>query len=141
MKRIQYHSYGGPEVMRLEEFALGTPGKDEVAVAVRRAALNPIDWKVRNGAMKIVTGRSFPRGMGLDLAGTVTAVGADVTRFKIGDAVFGMARFKEPVHWPKLSLPRKPRSRKSRRPSPSSRPHASGRRASRLGMASSTRRD
>lgn len=95
MKRIQYHSYGGPEVMRLEEFALGTPGKDEVAVAVRRAALNPIDWKVRNGAMKIVTGRSFPRGMGLDLAGTVTAVGADVTRFKIGDAVFGMARFKE----------------------------------------------
>ncbi len=81
--------------MRLEEFALGTPGKDEVAVAVSSRRAQPDRLEGPQGAMKIVTGRSFPRGMGLDLAGTVTAVGADVTRFKIGDAVFGMARFKE----------------------------------------------
>ncbi|ADQ84429.1 NAD(P)-dependent alcohol dehydrogenase [Methylovorus sp. MP688] len=95
MKRIQYHRYGGPEVMRLESFVPDAPAKDEVAIAVHFAALNPVDWKVRNGAMKIVTGKSFPRAMGLDLSGTVTAVGADVSRFRVGDAVFGMARFKE----------------------------------------------
>ena len=67
MKRIQYHAYGGPEVMRLAEFVPETPGTGEVSVAVRFAAVNPIDWKMRAGAMKIVTGRSFPRAMGMDL--------------------------------------------------------------------------
>lgn len=95
MKRIQYHSYGGPEVMRLERFDPETPGRDEVLVQVQVAALNPIDWKVRNGAMKIVTGRAFPRAMGLDLAGVVLEVGSDVTRFRARDRVFGMARFKQ----------------------------------------------
>lgn len=95
MKRIQYYAYGGPEVMRLEEFVPEAPGKGEVAVAVRFAAINPIDWKLRSGAMKIVTGRTFPRAMGVDLAGIVTAIGEGVTRFAVGDAVFGMARFKQ----------------------------------------------
>jgi NADPH:quinone reductase-like Zn-dependent oxidoreductase len=95
MKRIQYHQYGGPEVMELEDFRLAAPAKDEVAVKVKFAAINPIDWKMRNGVMKIVTGKAFPRAMGMDLSGTVIAVGSEVTRFKPGDAVFGLARFKE----------------------------------------------
>jgi len=95
MKRIQYHRYGGPDVMRLEDFQLAAPAKDEVAVQVKFSAINPIDWKMRNGVMKIVTGKAFPRAMGMDFSGTVIAVGADVTRFKPGDAVFGLARFKE----------------------------------------------
>jgi NADPH:quinone reductase-like Zn-dependent oxidoreductase len=95
MKRIQYHRYGGPDVMRLEDFDLAAPAAGEVAVKVRFAAINPIDWKLRNGVMKIVTGKAFPRGMGMDFSGTVTAVGTGVTRFKVGDAVFGLARFKE----------------------------------------------
>lgn len=95
MQRIQYHKYGGPEVMRLEDFTLDAPGKGEVSVAVRYAAINPIDWKMRDGMMKIMTGRSFPRGMGMDLSGVVTAIGKGVTRFKVGDAVFGLARFKQ----------------------------------------------
>ncbi|RMV72129.1 Alcohol dehydrogenase, zinc-containing protein [Pseudomonas caricapapayae] len=95
MKRIQYSKYGGPELMRLEDFELSAPGKGEVAVQVRFAAINPIDWKLRNGMMKIVTGNAFPRAMGMDFSGTVTAVGADVTRLKVGDAVLGLARFKE----------------------------------------------
>jgi NADPH:quinone reductase-like Zn-dependent oxidoreductase len=49
MKRIQYGRYGGPELMRLEEFELAMPGKGEVAVKVKSAAINPIDWKLRNG--------------------------------------------------------------------------------------------
>ncbi|MES5047782.1 NAD(P)-dependent alcohol dehydrogenase [Rhizobium nepotum] len=95
MKRIQYHKYGGPELMRLEDFELVSPGKGEVTVKVKFAAVNPIDWKLRNGQMKIVTGRTFPRAMGMDISGTVISIGPGVTRFKIGDPVFGLARFKE----------------------------------------------
>ncbi|QJI45441.1 NAD(P)-dependent alcohol dehydrogenase [Pseudomonas sp. ADAK2] len=95
MKRIQYNNYGGPEVMRVEDFELRPPGNGEVAVRVKFAAINPIDWKLRGGQMKIVTGRTFPRAMGMDFSGIVTAVGAGVTRLQTGDAVFGLARFKE----------------------------------------------
>jgi len=95
MKRIQYRRYGGPELMKLEDFELPQPGKGEVAVRIRFAAVNPIDWKVRNGYLKMVTGRAFPRAMGSDFSGEVTAVGPGVTRFKRGDAVFGLARLKE----------------------------------------------
>lgn len=95
MKRIQYDKYGGPELMRLEDFELATPGKGEVAVKVKFAAINPIDWKVRNGYLKMVTGKVFPRAMGSDFSGTVISVGPGVTRFKPGDAVFGLARIKE----------------------------------------------
>ncbi|MGO7591289.1 NAD(P)-dependent alcohol dehydrogenase [Rhizobium leguminosarum] len=95
MKRIQYHQYGGPDLMRLEEFELASPGKGQVAVKIKFAAINPIDWKLRAGRMKIVTGRAFPRAMGMDISGTVISVGEGVTRFKTGDAVFGLARFKE----------------------------------------------
>ncbi|NKI69332.1 alcohol dehydrogenase catalytic domain-containing protein [Collimonas pratensis] len=95
MKRIQYHQYGGPELMQLDDFELAAPGKGEVTVKVKFAAINPIDWKLRNGMMKIVTGNAFPRAMGMDFSGVVTAIGPDVTRFRPGDAVFGLARFKE----------------------------------------------
>ena len=95
MKRVQYHQYGGPGVMRLETFDLGAPGKGELAVRVHYAAVNPIDWKLRQGVMKLVTGKNFPRAMGMDFSGTVIAVGPGVTRLRVGDAVFGLARFKE----------------------------------------------
>jgi len=95
MKRIQYHRYGGPEVMRLEDFEPRTLGTDEVLVRVRAAAANPMDFGIRNGAMKTVTGRSFPRGMGYDFAGVVEAVGAGTTRLSVGDEVLGGA----PIQW------------------------------------------
>ena len=89
MKRIQYHQYGGPDFMKLEDFQLRTPGKGEVAVKVSFAAINPIDWKVRNGYLKMVTGKTFPRAMGSDFSGVVEAVGPSVMRIKIGDEVLG----------------------------------------------------
>jgi NADPH:quinone reductase-like Zn-dependent oxidoreductase len=94
MKRIQYHRYGGPDVMKLEECELRRPGKGEVEVKVAFAAINPIDWKVRNGHLKMVTGKTFPHAMGSDFSGTVISVGPNVTRFKPGDAVFGMAHIR-----------------------------------------------
>lgn len=114
MKRIQYHRYGGPEVMKLEECELPGPGKGEVAVKVVFAAINPIDWKVRSGHLKMVTGKNFPRAMGSDFSGTVISVGPGVTRFKPGDAVFGMAHIRdggalgEAVIAPEAFLARKP---------------------------------
>ncbi|MFJ1995904.1 NADP-dependent oxidoreductase [Streptomyces asiaticus] len=92
-KRIQYHQYGGPEVLRLEDFEPAPPGPGEVLVRVRAAA-NPMDWKIRSGAMKMLTGRRFPRGLGHDFAGVVEAVGDGVTRLGVGDEVLGGAPLK-----------------------------------------------
>jgi NADPH:quinone reductase-like Zn-dependent oxidoreductase len=89
MKRIQYHRYGGPELMRLEEFEPAAPGKGQVLVRVLAAAANRLDWAVRNGDLRLLTGRRFPRGLGHDFAGVVERVGEGVTRFKTGDAVLG----------------------------------------------------
>jgi NADPH:quinone reductase-like Zn-dependent oxidoreductase len=94
MKRIQYHRYGGPEVLRLEDFAPARPGPGEILVQVKAAAANPMDWKIRNGEMKIMTGRMFPRGVGHDFAGVVAAVGDGVTRLGVGDEVLGGAKLK-----------------------------------------------
>lgn len=116
MKRIQYHQYGGPETMKLENFELGTPGDGEVAVEVDFAAINPIDWKVRSGYLKMMTGKTFPRAMGSDFSGRVIAIGAGVTRFKVGEPVFGLARIKdggalgEAVIAPETFIARKPDS-------------------------------
>ena len=94
-KRIQYHRYGGPEELRLEEAALPAPGPGQFRVRVKAAAANPMDWKIRQGGLKTLTGRRFPRGFGHDFAGVVDAVGPNVTRFKVGDEVFGATGLKE----------------------------------------------
>ncbi|MET7671037.1 NADP-dependent oxidoreductase [Micromonospora luteifusca] len=94
MKRIQYHEYGGPEVMRLEDFEPARPGKGEVLVRVRAAAVNPMDAGIRAGRLKMVTGRKFPRGLGHDFSGVVAAVGDGVTRIRVGDEVVGGASIK-----------------------------------------------
>jgi NADPH:quinone reductase-like Zn-dependent oxidoreductase len=95
MQKIEYDKYGGPELMRLEEVEPPVPGKGRLLVLVRAAAANPMDWKIRNGAVKIMTGRRFPRGLGHDFAGTVVAVGEGVTRFRAGDEVFGAMSMKD----------------------------------------------
>ena len=94
MKRIQYHEYGGPEVMRLEEFEPAPLGANEVLVRMRAASANPMDWGIRAGRLKLVTGRKFPRALGYDFAGVVEEVGERVTRVRVGDAVVGGTRIK-----------------------------------------------
>lgn len=89
MQRIEYDRFGGPELMRLRHFELRKLQPDEVTVRVAAASINPMDWKIRNGGMKLVTGFRFPRAMGTDFAGAVDAVGSAVSRFKPGDHVLG----------------------------------------------------
>jgi NADPH:quinone reductase-like Zn-dependent oxidoreductase len=95
MKRIQYHRYGGPGEMRLEEFKPASPAAGQIAVRVMAASVNKVDWFVRNGGLKLMTGWRFPRAMGTDFAGVVEAVGPSVTRLKIGDEVFGTTPVRE----------------------------------------------
>lgn len=95
MKRVQYDRYGGPEVMAIAACDLPPLRDDEVRVSTRAAAINPFDWKLRRGAMRLVTGRRFPRAMGTDFAGIVEATGATVRHVQAGDAVFGTLDFKK----------------------------------------------
>ena len=94
MKRIQIHRYGGPEEMKLENYELPPLGAEEILVRVRAASVNPVDWNIRQGAMKFMTGKKFPRGMGQDFSGVIERVGSGVKRFRAGDEVFGSTPFK-----------------------------------------------
>ncbi|MCE9687344.1 NAD(P)-dependent alcohol dehydrogenase [Shewanella sp. AS16] len=89
MKRIQFYRYGGPEEMLLEEYQLPNLADDEILVRVKAASINPVDWKIRQGVMKLMTGRKFPRGMGQDFSGIVEGVGQQVNSLRVGDEVFG----------------------------------------------------
>lgn len=95
MQRVQYHRYGGPEVLRLEDFEPRRPGPREVRVRVHAASANPMDWKIRSGTMQMMTGSTFPRGFGTDFAGVIEAVGTNVARLRVGDEVLGGATLQE----------------------------------------------
>jgi len=90
MKRVQYLRYGGPDELRLDEVKQPEPGRGQIRVQVRAAAANPMDWKIRGGEMKWLSGFRFPRGLGHDFAGVVDAVGPGVERRKVGDEVLGV---------------------------------------------------
>lgn len=94
MKRVQFSRYGGPEEMSFGAYTPPTLARGQVRVRVKAAAINPLDWKVRRGDMKIMTGWRFPQGMGSDFSGVVEAIGADVTRLQVGDEVFGNVEIK-----------------------------------------------
>jgi NADPH:quinone reductase-like Zn-dependent oxidoreductase len=89
MQRIEYDRYGGPEQMHIATFTPPAPRGNEVRIKVRAASVNPFDWKLREGELKIFTGSVFPRGMGSDFCGIVESVGPKVTRFKVDDEVIG----------------------------------------------------
>ncbi len=91
-KAIEFDSYGGPEVLKLKTLPLPTPGAGEVLVKVRFAGVNPIDWKLRSGAYQAFMPVTFPGKPGIDVSGTIEAVGPGVTDWKKGQAVFGVAR-------------------------------------------------
>ena len=86
MKAIVVRQTGAPDVMRLETVPDPQPAAGQVLVRVRAAGVNPVDTYIRSGAYARAAG--LPYTPGLDAAGTVEAVGADVTAFKAGDRVY-----------------------------------------------------
>ncbi|PMB54064.1 zinc-binding alcohol dehydrogenase [Fischerella thermalis CCMEE 5201] len=92
MKAAVIHRYGSAEVLQYEDVAPPKIKPDELLVKVHASCINPVDWKIRKGMLRIVTGNKFPMVLGLDLAGEVVEVGANVTRFTIGDSIYGTLR-------------------------------------------------
>ncbi len=91
MKAIRIERHGGSEVMDLAEVALPRIAPGEVLVAVSAAAINPVDWKIREGLLKDRFTLRMPHVLGRDFAGVVAATGQDVRRFAVGDRVWGAA--------------------------------------------------
>jgi NADPH:quinone reductase-like Zn-dependent oxidoreductase len=91
MKAIVVHQYGGPEVLKWEEYPDPVPGQGELLVRVGAASVNPIDYKRRAGLTTEFYPIKFPGLIGVDIAGTVAAIGPGVESFSVGDQVFAMA--------------------------------------------------
>ena len=94
MKAIVCHKYGGPEVLQLEEVPTPQPNDNEVLVKVHAASVNDWDWGIITGLPKfyrIFSGFNKPKTkiVGSDIAGTIEAIGKNITKFKEGDEVFG----------------------------------------------------
>ncbi|CAL9408918.1 2-haloacrylate reductase [Streptomyces sp. enrichment culture] len=118
MKAIRYSRYGGPEVLGLEEADEPRVGPDSVLVRVRAAAVNPVDWKCREGYLDPVLQAVFPVIPGWDVSGVVVRPGVAVPEFAPGDEVIGYVRedflsrgtFAEYVAAPVRTLAPKPRN-------------------------------
>jgi NADPH:quinone reductase-like Zn-dependent oxidoreductase len=91
VKAVTFTEYGEPEVLRVADVEEPHAGPGQVRVAVRAAGVNPIDWKVRSGALREIMPVSFPVIDGREAAGVVDEVGPEVTGATVGDEVFGFA--------------------------------------------------
>ena len=89
MRAVQFDRYGGSEVLEVRTVPVPGPGRDEVLVRVHASGLNPKDPIVRQGGLRLLTGRTFPRGTGYDFSGEVAARGARVSDLAHGDRVWG----------------------------------------------------
>jgi NADPH:quinone reductase-like Zn-dependent oxidoreductase len=95
MKAIVYHNFGSPDVLRLEEIEKPVPNDNQILIKVRAVSVNPLDWHFMEGTPYV--GRPLAFGflkptvtrLGVDYAGTVEAVGKNITEFKPGDEVYG----------------------------------------------------
>jgi NADPH:quinone reductase-like Zn-dependent oxidoreductase len=89
MKAVIAESYGGPEVLQIEDVPVPHVGPNGVLVRVHASSVNPIDWKLRSGMLKAIRNFLFPVIWGSDFSGVVTEIGPSVTLFKPGDEVYG----------------------------------------------------
>ncbi len=88
MKAVRIHAYGNAGVLKFEDAPMPIIGASDVLVRVVATSINPVDWKIRAGYLKEMIPYAMPLTLGWDVSGVVEAVGAAVTRFKVGDAVF-----------------------------------------------------
>ncbi len=85
MKAIRIHTFGDPEVLKLEDVPDPKPSQGEVLITMQAVGVNPVDTYIRSGKYGE---RTFPFTPGLEASGVVDAVGAGVTKFKTGDRVY-----------------------------------------------------
>jgi NADPH:quinone reductase-like Zn-dependent oxidoreductase len=97
MKAYFSTAYGGPEVSKFGDYPDPVPGKGQILVEVKAVSINPVDYKVKRGVAKLMSGSKFPRIYGSDFAGVVKAGGLGATIFSAGDRIYGAT----PVIWGK----------------------------------------
>jgi NADPH:quinone reductase-like Zn-dependent oxidoreductase len=88
MKAVRIHQYGGPEVLRYEDAPQPNPMPGDVLIRVHGAAINPVDWKVREGYLKERVKHTLPLILGWDVSGVIEEIAPDVSGFKMGDEVY-----------------------------------------------------
>lgn len=116
MKAFVLTKYGGPEATEFRELPRPRPAQGEVLVRVHAAGLNPVDFKTREGKLKVIYRYALPTVLGNDLAGVVEECGIGATRFTTGDRVFArmpkdsMGAFAEYAILPEDLLARMPSS-------------------------------
>ena len=89
MKAAVIHEYGSPDELKFEDMPDPSPGPGEVLIRTAATSINPLDVKMRSGAVKEYFPVSFPAILGWDVSGTVEKVGPGVKNFTKGDKVFG----------------------------------------------------
>lgn len=92
MKAIAYQKFGNIDVLQTVEQTKPSIQSNQVLVKVKAVSINPMDWKIRNGGMKMMSGSKFPKNTGADFAGIIEDIGASVIGFKKGDEVFGVVK-------------------------------------------------
>src|SRR3982751_6197432 len=96
MKAVRFHEYGDPGVLRYEDADRPVPAAGQVRVRVAATSFNGVDANIRGGFMQGPIPVSLPHTPGVDVAGTVDALGADVTGVHIGDRVIGFLPMAQP---------------------------------------------
>ncbi|GAA2599201.1 hypothetical protein GCM10010435_93320 [Winogradskya consettensis] len=89
MKAVRFHEYGAPEVLRYEDVDQPVPAAGEVRIRVAATSFNPVEGNIRSGVMRGPIAIQLPHTPGIDIAGTVDALGEDVTGLAVGDRVIG----------------------------------------------------
>ena len=88
MKAVAFDRYGSAEELQYRELSKPIAKSNELLVRVRASSVNPVDWKIRQGHLQLLTGFNFPKIVGSDISGVVVEVGREVTKFKVGDEVY-----------------------------------------------------
>ncbi|MEG5041370.1 MULTISPECIES: NAD(P)-dependent alcohol dehydrogenase [unclassified Microcoleus] len=88
MKAVAFDRYGSAEELQYRELEKPIAKPNELLVRVRASSVNPVDWKIRQGHLQLLTGYNFPRIVGSDISGVVVEVGREVTKFQPGDEVY-----------------------------------------------------
>ena len=92
MKAMVIESFGGADQLKFADISVPQPKDTEVLIAIQYAAVNPVDWKIREGMFKSNMPHEFPLILGWDASGIIESVGKNVRNFKEGDKVFAYCR-------------------------------------------------
>jgi NADPH:quinone reductase-like Zn-dependent oxidoreductase len=88
MRAAIYYRYGKPEVIEIKEIDTPVPGPDEVLIKMYAVSVNPVDWKVVSGKLRMITGKNFPKFTGIEGAGIIEQTGEKVNGLSRGQRVF-----------------------------------------------------